>query len=184
MYTNATRPPIRSTQELAVETGVPSTVPENYYSQLPLPFGAIFGVVGSLLIMGIIGALSVASGEGLWLSPRIIASALLGDSAASGALPVILGTMIHLASGAMYGLLFARLMPRMPRPFWMVAGLVYGISIWLIAYIALPIVVEPIDIDDVTYFNVLLLSHLLYGFYLGVAGGLFGLMNRNAFRSY
>ncbi len=162
-----------STQQLPA---LPESVPTNYYSYLPVRVGIVFGLMGSLLIMALIALLTVSAGADIFLSSRVIASVLLGEGAVSGILPIILGTLIHLASGAVYGAIFAAVMPRMPRPFWIVAGLLFAVVIWVIAMIALPLIVQPIGISQVTYFNVLLISHLLFGLNLGAAGGLYGLL--------
>ncbi len=163
-------------QEKPIE--VPSNLPENYYSKLPIRFGVIIGLIGSVVIMLSVAALSLGTGESVWLSARVIASTLLGESAASGVFPVILGTIMHLISGAVYGALFAFISPRMPRGFWIVAGLLFGIVVWLIALITLPLVINLIDTDSVAYFNVLLISHVIFGLNLGVAGSLHGYRQR------
>lgn len=150
-------------------------VPSNYFGYLPVRLGIVFGIFGAILIMALIAVLSLGSDEDIWQSPRMIASALLGENAAVGVFPILLGTVIHLLSGAAYGALFAAVMPRLPRPFWIVAGLLFGIAIWFLAVIGLPLVVEPVAMDEVTYFNILLITHLAFGLNLGAAGGLFGL---------
>lgn len=153
------------------------SVPANYFARLPISFGIIFGLVGALLIMGVIAILTLAGSEDLGRSPRIIASIFLGENATTGLLPVVLGTVIHLMSGAMYGAIFAVVMSRLhvPRPLWILVGLLYGVAIWVIAAFGLPMLVQTFDVNSATYFSVLLISHILFGLTLGFAGAFNGL---------
>lgn len=115
----------------------PAQVSSNYFGYLSVRLGIVFGIIGALFIMALIAVLSLGSGEDIWQSPRMIASALLGENAAVGIFPIVLGTFIRLLSGAAYGALFAAMMPRLPSPFWIVAGLLFGVAIWFVAVIGL-----------------------------------------------
>ena len=77
----------------------------------------------------------------------------------------------------MYGAIFAMVMPRLrvPRPFWILVGLLYGVVIWVIAAVGLPMLVQTLDVNPTTYFSVLLISHILFGLTLGFAGAFYGL---------
>lgn len=160
----------RANSELSQSKSEPLDAPKNYFSKLTIPFGFGFGILGSLAIMAIIAVLTINSSQGIWLSPRIIASVFLGEAAATGPLPILLGTMIHLAMGAIYGGIFAWLLPRMPRPLWIVAGLLFGVAIWGIAILVLPPLIDTIDVREPIYFYVLLFSHLVFGVILGLGG--------------
>ena len=177
MYNSTTSPKTPGSNAQDIPTRAPSTnVPENYYSELPVRFGVLFGVLGSLLIMAFIAVLTTTVSADIWQSPRFIASVLMGSGAATGIFPIILGTVIHLASGAAYGAIFAWITPRMPRPFWIVTGLLYGLAIWVIAVLALPLLVEPVGISQTAYFNALIISHVVFGINLGLGGAAGGLM--------
>lgn len=160
-------------------------IPANYIARLPVAYGIIFGLVGAILIMGMIAILTLPGSDDLWRSPRIIASIVLGENAATGLLPVVIGTVMHLMSGAMYGAIFAMVMSRLsvPRPFCIVVGLFYGVVIWVIAAVGLPALVQTLDVNPLTYFSVLLLSHVLFGLTLGFAGASYGL-SKSDMRSY
>lgn len=151
-----------------------ANIPENYFSDLPVRFGAFAGVMGSVSIMAVIGLLALATGQSVWLAPRVIASTLMGAAAETGFFAVILGTVMHLVAGALYGALFAAIMPRMPRAFWAVAGMVFGVAIWGIAWIGLPYFIEPVGVSETTYFSALIISHVTYGVFLGIAGSMYG----------
>jgi len=54
MYNSTTSPKTSGSNGQDIPTRAPSTnVPENYYSELPVRFGVLFGVLGSLLIMAL-----------------------------------------------------------------------------------------------------------------------------------
>lgn len=152
-------------------------VPDNYFSKLPVRFGTFAGVMGSIAIMAVIGLFAIATGQDIWAAPRIIASAFLGEAAYTGILGIIVGTIIHLASGAMYGAIFAFIMPRMPRAFWSVAGLLFGLLVWVIAWIGLPFLINPVGISETTYLSALIISHATFGIFLGIAGSFYGYKN-------
>lgn len=149
--------------------------PLNYFSDLPLRTGIIAGIVGSVGIIVVIGLLALATGRDPFLSPQVISSVILGASAFDGGiLPTIVGTIMHFGAGAIYGAIFALVVPKMPRGFWFVAGLVYAMLIWGIAALALPLLLPPNEIPPLDYTNAQIVSHLTYGITLGVAGAYFG----------
>jgi len=153
---------------------IPPRDPANYFSELSVRFGVFAGLIGSVVIIAIITGLTLGSGQDIWLSPRVIASVFLGEGAFTGILPIILGTIVHFISGAVYGAVFAYIVPRLPRGFWVVAGLLYGLIIWGIASIVLRPFIQPINISSIAYFTVLLFSHIVFGLILGTAGSLHG----------
>lgn len=150
--------------------------PANYYSTLSMRVGALAGVLGSIAIILVITPLAMGAGLDPMLSPRVIASVLLREAASAGLLAVIIGTLMHFAAGAMYGAIFAYLMPRMPRAFWFVAGVLFGVAIWAIAALAMPSFVpfEGLEVTQSMYFSALIISHVTYGIVLGLAGSFYG----------
>ena len=155
--------------------------PANYYSELSMRVGALAGVIGSIAIILVITPLAIGAGLDAMLSPRVIASVLLGEAAATGFLAVILGTLMHLVAGGAYGALFATVMPRMPRAFWFVAGILFGVAIWAIAAVAVPpfIPFDGLGIEPTLYFSALIISHVTYGIVLGLAGSFYGQQTDN-----
>jgi hypothetical protein len=155
---------------------VDNRTPANYYSTLSMRVGALAGVIGSIVIILVITPLAIGAGLDAMLSPRVIASVLLGEAAATGFLAVVVGTLMHFAAGAMYGAVFAYLMPRMPRAFWFVAGILFGVAIWAIASLAMPPFVpfEGLGVEQSLYFSALIVSHVTYGIVLGLAGSFYG----------
>ncbi len=146
----------------------------NMHGRLPRRVGAIAGLVGSLGIIAVITAIIVATGNGLFTAPRIIASVVFGENV-TGALPVIVGTVIHLFTGTALGFIFAALMPPIYRTMWMVAGLIYGMLAFAVStLVVLPIISQMLTSSADNVF-VLLVAHMVYGFILGIAGSTYGL---------
>lgn len=155
---------------------VSERIPKNYFSELPIPVGAFAGFMGSIAIMAVVGIVAIVTGTDVWLSPRYIGSALLGAAAWEGVAGIVVGTIIHLVSGVVYGAIFAFIMPKMPRAFWSVAGVLFGLAIWVIAAVGLPMFLnaEAGGITSIQYFTGLIIAHVTYGLFLGVAGSLYG----------
>ncbi len=154
--------------------------PKDYFSVLPVRIGIIAGIIGAFGIIAVITILALIAGYDIWLSPRFIASVILRDAAwsagAMGIFAITLGTLMHLFSGAIYGAIFAYIMPKMPRGFWFVAGIIFGVAIWGIAVIGIPLLTPtPMnEISTLSYTNALIMSHVIFGITLGVAGSFFG----------
>lgn len=143
---------------------------QNYVIGIPATIGLVSGIIGSLAIVIVVTTVVVATGGDTWLAPRIIASSLMGSGAESGAGAVILGTLIHVVTGSVYGLLFAMVMPKMPRPFWIVAGLLFGVATWVLSLAIFGALINPIGISIGVYMGVLLLAHVVFGLVLGLTG--------------
>lgn len=147
----------------------------NYESKLPVRAGLVAGVVGSLSIMVIVTALLVITGRDIWTAARLIATVVYGPDAAAGVMPIVVGTIIHLVMGGVLGAIFGRIVPCLPRGFWLVPGLMYGIAAWGVSsFVVLPVIAPPMIQADANI-NVLLLAHVVYGFTLGLAGATYGL---------
>lgn len=149
--------------------------PENYFSVLPVKIGALSGLIGAVAIMIIIGLLTIPASMQTYFAPRFIASTILGEAAWAGTFPIVLGTIIHLLAGAAFGAIFAYVIPRLPRAFWFVAGIIFGMIIWAVAAITLPLLAETDAMNASLYTNALIISHIIFGITLGVAGSLFGI---------
>jgi hypothetical protein len=137
--------------------------------------GALAGLGGGLS-MALIGALLThALDQDRWLQLKVIASLILGPavSAQSGfvAGPIVLGALIHLAMAAVLGALFEvvmRRIARLPSDYGIpeVAGLAYGLLIWLIAFFVVIPVASPLLLQ--IYAPALIIQHLVYGAVTGL----------------
>ncbi|MEM9950139.1 MAG: hypothetical protein AAF846_00955 [Chloroflexota bacterium] len=148
--------------------------PQSYFSRLSVRTGAIAGFIGSVAIMIAISAITIPATMEIWLAPRFIASIFLADAAWVGIFPIVLGTVIHLITGTLYGALLALITPRIPRAFWFVIAILYSIGIWAIAAYTLPNLSQSPMMNTLPYINALLISHVIFGIVLGIAGSFFG----------
>jgi hypothetical protein len=137
--------------------------------------GAVAGLGGGIA-MAIVGAMiSTPLGGDIWLESKQIAAVVYGAAATaqSGfvAGPVIVGTLLHLivsaALGAIFGILTRRVL-RLTSEFGtlIMAGLIYGLLIWMIAYfLVLPSFNPPLR---ETYAPAFVIQHLVYGAVTGL----------------
>lgn len=151
-------------------------IPENYTTTMPARAGLMAGIAGSLSIMLVVAVLLVLSGQDIFTAARLIAATVYGSEAATGFLPVLIGTSIHLVTGGVLGTIFAAVIPRAPRNFWIMAGLIYGMGAWLVStFVILPIIASPMVLGEANV-SVLLIAHVIYGLILGAAGASYGLL--------
>jgi hypothetical protein len=137
--------------------------------------GAVAGLGGGLA-MSIAGAIISASLNGdIWLEAKQIAGVIYGPAAAAQpgfiAGPVIVGTLLHLIASAILGAIFGILTRRvfhLPSEFGtpLMAGLIYGLLIWMVAYfVVLPAFNPPLR---ETYAPAFIVQHLVYGAVTGL----------------
>jgi hypothetical protein len=137
--------------------------------------GAVAGLGGGLA-MAIVGAIISASlGGDIWLESKQIAAVVYGPSATAqpgfAAGPVIVGTLLHLivsaALGAIFGILTRRVLgltSEFGTP--LMAGLIYGLLVWMAAYfVVLPSFNPPLR---ETYAPAFVIQHLVYGAVTGL----------------
>ena len=152
---------------------------------LPAPRADAFGIGGAQagLAGGIAMLLSAAllagvKGYDIWFQLKSIAGLVLGPSAMAQtgfvAGPVLAGLTLHLALSALLGAIFAigmRRVLRLPSDFGVpvVAGLVFGLLLWLGAYLALPAVLPQLI---AVYAPAFMIQHIVYGTVTGLMYGL------------
>lgn len=116
-------------------------IPYNSMSGLSVKKGMVAGIIGAIGIIVGIMIMSLIAGYDIWLGPRFIASIVLRESAwfsgTMGTISIVVGTILHLIVGGIYGAIFAYLIPAMPRGFWIVAGIIFGVLTWGIAAVLL-----------------------------------------------
>jgi hypothetical protein len=133
--------------------------------------------LGGGLAMAVAGAIISASLDGdIWLEAKQIATTLYGASVASQpgfvAGPVIVGTLLHLivsaALGALFGIVTRRVL-HLTSDFGMplLTGLIYGMLIWLVGYLVILPLVNPL-LRDSTYAPAFIIQHLVYGAVTGL----------------
>lgn len=138
--------------------------------------GAIAGLVGGAA-MAVAGAImALISRDDIWLEAKQISafvySPAVTEQAGFLAGPVIVGTLLHFIMsallGAAFGILFSRVL-RMPSTMGspIVAGLIYGMFVWFVAYFVILPVTNPELLD--MYAPVFILQHIVYGMVTGLA---------------
>ena len=147
-----------------------------YETKVRLVAGMLAGFIASLSIVGVVTAILVVTGNDIWTAVRLIATSVYGQQAAIGWLPIVAGTILHLVTGTFFGAVFASLVPRMPANIYVVAGLIYGLLTWVVMALLILPLVAPLLVATNINVAVLLLAHVVYGFVLGIAGGIIELL--------
>jgi hypothetical protein len=140
--------------------------------------GARAGVAGGIAMILSTALLAGVKGYDIWFQLKSIAGLALGPAAIGQAGfvagPVLLGLAMHLALSALLGMIFAismRKILRLPSDFGLpvVAGLVFGLLLWLGAYLALPALLPQLI---AIYAPALIIQHIVYGTVTGLVYGL------------
>jgi hypothetical protein len=137
--------------------------------------GALAGLGGGLA-MAIAGAvISVSLGGDIWLESKQIAAVLYGPAVVAQpgfiAGPVIVGTLLHLVVstvlGAIFGIMTRRVL-HLTSDFGtpLMAGLIYGMLIWVLGYFVVLPLVNPLLLE--TYAPAFVIQHLIYGAVTGL----------------
>jgi len=130
----------------------------------PILRGSITGLLASVPMGMATMMLGLISGLGFTEPLRLIASALMGQAAFSGTLPLVLGLLLHMMTGAVLGILYGLLVkPEVSTP---LLGIVFGLGVWVVATISLGYV-APIMAQNMPYW-LFALAHAVYGLTLAV----------------
>ena len=149
----------------------------SYQTKVRLTAGLLAGFISALSIIVVVTAGLVLTGSDIWTAARLIATSLFGDTAAGGGwLAVILGTLIHLLTGTLFGGLFAAFVPRLPANVYVVAGILYGLLVWIVMGLVVLPVSARLLVASSGNLIMLLFAHVIYGFVLGIAAGVIELM--------
>src|SRR5262249_13587020 len=132
--------------------------------------GALAGLAGGLAMALVAALISLVQRQDIWREAKAIAVVVLGLQAAAqagfAAVPVLLGTLLHLITamllGALFGMVTRRIL-QLPSDYGipLVAGLAYGLLVWLIAYFVVLPLVDPWLLDS--YAPAFIAQHIVYG---------------------
>jgi hypothetical protein len=157
----------------------PSTLkPRSAVSPLPDIMGlggALAGLAGGLAMAIVAALISASMGQDIWHESKRIAAIVYGPAALATAGfdlgPVLVGTLIHLAVSALLGAAFGIITRR-----WLgltsdfgtpvLAGLIYGLMIWLLAYFVVLPLVNPALLE--IYAPAFIIQHVAYGIVTGL----------------
>lgn len=137
--------------------------------------GALAGLAGGLAMAIVAALISVSMGQDIWHESKRIAAIVYGPAALAAAGfdlgPVLLGTLIHLAVSALLGAIFGIVTRR-----WLgltsdfgtpvLAGLIYGLMIWLVAYFLILPLINPALLE--VYAPAFIIQHVAYGIVTGL----------------
>jgi hypothetical protein len=137
--------------------------------------GAVAGLIGGVA-MALVGVMiALATGTDIWQAPKLIANAIGGTPNVSPGFeagPVLLGSLMHLLTAALFGALFGIVFRRtfnLPSSFGipLVSGLIYGLGIWFVDYFMVLPMLNP-GLSAV-YSPAFVIQNLTYGVVLGIA---------------
>lgn len=153
--------------------------------------GAIVGVIASIAmaIYAMIAAYAKDTGfftplyhiASLWASPDTMMASMQDGMADKGFHfefgPAVLGALIHMMTGAIYGAIFAVAVARLPiaRVLLVLAGIVWGALVFVIsAFVGLPVAAAVFDSGDqitdmaqMAGWGTFIIEHLIFGLVLG-----------------
>ena len=107
---------------------------------------------------------------------RSAAEAMTGNKLLFSAGPAGLGLLIHMMTGAMFGIAFALLARRLPRAALVPAAAMYGLAVFVVtAFIALPIAAKVTgsgttisDMASMVGWATFAIEHMMFGLVLGI----------------
>ncbi len=129
--------------------------------------GALAGLIGSI-VMGTVGIVVAAlKGPSFAVPMSVIAASAIGGGA--GGELIVVGSVLHMIVGGLFGAIFALMVPRTARiPAILGAGLVYGLALHLVMVygVLLPLKLTRTTARVDTWW--FLSEHLVYGLTVGI----------------
>ena len=163
---------------MSVSTSPSALKPQSSASPIPDVIGlggTIAGLAGGVAMTVVAALLSASMGQDIWHEPKRIAVIVYGPAALAGSGfelgPVLVGSLLHLLVSALLGALFGIVTRR-----WLhltsdfgtpvMAGLVYGLLIWMVAYFVVLPLINPVLLE--VYTPAFIIQHVVYGVVLGL----------------
>ncbi|MDR7543839.1 MAG: hypothetical protein QN120_06295 [Armatimonadota bacterium] len=129
---------------------------------LPLWIGAVAGIAAAILMLVVISVLRPDTSSDLgWL----LTNSLLGARHAPAAWPAWAWLCVHLAAGAIGGILHAASQLRAPTAAVLVTGVFYAVLVWVVSRFAIGSVIGP-PLRDLMHSAAWLGACLAYGLVL------------------
>jgi Family of unknown function (DUF6789) len=158
-----------------------SLAPTTRAANSPLPDivglgGALAGLAGGLAMAIVAALVSLVRGQDIWLEAKEIATVVLGSQQARQpgfiAMPILVGTLIHLIISTLLGALFGivtRRIFRLTSDFGtpLLAGLIYGMLVWFVTYFFVLPIIDPL-LRESTYAPAFIIQHIVYGSVTGL----------------
>jgi uncharacterized membrane protein YagU involved in acid resistance len=107
---------------------------------------------------------------------RSVTEAMNGNRFWFEAGPAALGLLIHMMTGAMFGIAFAAVATRVPRRMLVPAGAIYGLAVFMVsAFVALPVAAKVTnsgdtisDMASMVGYATFAVEHMMFGAVLGL----------------
>jgi len=152
--------------EVAPARAIPSRLPD-----IVGLGGMIAGLGGGLAMIVVAALLTAAGGGDIWREPREIAQPLFGVVVSTDWAPIVVGTILHFLIAGLLGAVFgvvSRRVLRLPSDYGVpvLAGLIYGMALWALAYFVVLPILNPALLD--TYAPSFIIQHIIYGVVTGL----------------
>src|SRR5579883_1541316 len=133
--------------------------------------GIIAGLIAGIILGGFAMAYASIVGAGVWTPMQEIAATFYGPIALLKTSAAFWGVIIHLVVSALWGILFATIIPRRISP-WeaYLGGLLFGIGVWIaMTFLVLPTVDPTMRARVALMPGTWFLLHLAFGAFVSVA---------------
>ena len=132
------------------------------------------GLAGTGVILVLVMEMLILLKTDVWTAAHDTLAVLLGADYAPDTFQILVGSIVHLLISAALGAVFTAMPCCLPRNFWIVAGLIYGIGTGIVAcFLAGPMMMLFGIPGSANYFLVLWFN-VLYGFLYGLAAATYG----------
>jgi hypothetical protein len=132
--------------------------------------GLVAGLIGGTVMGVLMMFLRALAQRDIWMWIKLAAIPLLGDRATRPGLDpsaVLAGAVGHFAISATWGLVFGILFHGLARNLTVIAGAIWGITVWLVMfYLVLPIA-DATQVVRTTPVALALFEHLVFGLSVG-----------------
>jgi hypothetical protein len=128
--------------------------------------GVVAGLLAGTVSAIVAAAISLASGENLWVSAKIATYPFFGERALQPLFEpdlIVFGALIHFAVSVGWSVAFAVLMHGRSTPSPIITGTAWGVVVWLVMfYVALPLVGAE-KVVQLTPLWRAIVEHLIFG---------------------
>ena len=134
--------------------------------------GVVSGLVSGLVLAVYLTVMNVAQGGDLWIAAKGAALPFLGERVHQpgfDAAAVLLGVLCHMAISIGWGALFGAIVYGLSKGLTVLAGIAWGIVVWIGMYYAVLPLVGAGDFARSVPVSSAIVTHVLFGLVLGIA---------------
>ena len=141
----------------------------------PISAGALAGLLATGGFLFFVLELVLITGQSVDAVADGIVTIFFGPEATFSPALLFLGGVLHVGLSGVFGAIFALAMPRFPRAFWIIAGLIYGIVTGFVACFILSRFVWYLCEGSCTNYFAIMGMNAFYGLLVGAAAAIYGL---------